>query len=66
MADEKQPTEIKDEALDDAQGGAETVHLYLKANGSDVKGEVVQNAGLRSDGELVQAKVDAGRKTLKS
>ncbi|MEM8790929.1 MAG: hypothetical protein AAGE80_04885 [Pseudomonadota bacterium] len=69
MADRKKPTEISDDALDGAQGGAETVHLKLTANGTDIKGDAsnaVRNAGLRSDGELVQAKKIKGSKILEN
>lgn len=69
MSDEKKPTEMTDDALDGAQGGAETVHLYLKANDTQTNGEsgkVVRSAGLRSDGELVQAKTPKGGNILKS
>ena len=60
MTDRKKPEEISDDALDGAQGGAQRVHVELTANGADIQGastdgDVVRNAGLRSDGELVQA-----------
>ena len=48
-------SEISDDALDGVTGGAETVHLHLQANGEDVQGKSRARAGLRSDGELVQA-----------
>ena len=52
---DKNAAELSDDALDDVKGGAETVHLYLQANGEAIKGERTARAGLRSDGELVQA-----------
>ncbi|MEM9044723.1 MAG: hypothetical protein AAGC81_08495 [Pseudomonadota bacterium] len=59
MADDEKLTELSDEVLDRAQGVTETAHLKLEANGAAVEGDsskVVCNAGLRSDGESVQAK----------
>ena len=40
--DREKATEIEDGQLDDVQGGAETVHLYLQSNGEDIKGETTE------------------------
>ena len=52
---------LEDAELDAVQAGAETVHLYLQSNGEAIDGQagdgtgLTRNAGLRSDGELVQS-----------
>lgn len=52
---------LDEDALDQAVGGAETVHLYLKANGQEVQGEttmqatdLARTAGLQRYGALSQ------------
>lgn len=55
MNDTKSPEDLEDDAVDAVQGGAETVFLPPTLNGEAVEGQSTAHAGLRSDGELVQA-----------